>query len=323
VAKQDLKTHRSLRRFTPSTPYAAVNTPDNDNVICSFLNSDDIVSRGRLSDTFGIPPLFWTGLCQQASGFFWAKDEASQAASNHAPPNATYFRFLIKRGLPLAHRGSPEFIGYRWDLLGFTSHWSPQGGLVMLCFDVPSDLHERVGETLLAGGVAKYGQGPFSLHAMLMLLILESFDRAVWSWRDLVRNLEKTRVDYTSEQRTFGYMHEAARHVIHCSEMLATAMTVTESLVKEVSGHASHQGDPASSTIVGDLKFSISMLAGLRNRSQALEKRIENEINLASQLALDLILEGCAMLTCKILIGTPCGFSTRLSGDNPYRKACT
>jgi hypothetical protein len=178
---------------------------------------------------------------------------------------------------------APQSIDYRWEKLAFTSGWSPQSGLVMLCFDVPADLEEKIGEILLAGDVAKYGQGPFSLHAALMVRIVESFDRAVWSWRDVVRDLEKTREsEDASEKRSFEYMHETARHVIHCSEMLATAISVTESIVKEVGGHASYQSDPASSTIVKDLEFSISLLTGLRNRSQALEKRLENEINLAS-----------------------------------------
>jgi hypothetical protein len=155
----------------------------------------------------------------------------------------------------------------------------------MLCFDVSTDLQEKIGEELLAGDVAQYGQGPFSLHAMLMLRIVESFDRAVWSWRDVVRDLEKTRAtDDALEKRSFEHMHETARHVIHCSEMLETAISVTESIAREVRGSPSYQGDLACSTIVKDVELSVSLLTSLRNRSQALEKRLENEINLASRL---------------------------------------
>jgi hypothetical protein len=157
----------------------------------------------------------------------------------------------------------------------------------MLCFDVPADLQENIGKVLMAGDVAQYGQGPFSLHAMLMLRIVESFDRAVWSWRDVVRDLEKTRAtDDALEKRSFEHMHETARHVIHCSEMLETAISVSESAVKEVRGSPSYQSDPASSTIVKELELSVSLLTSLRNRSQALEKRLENEINLASSSSL-------------------------------------
>jgi hypothetical protein len=158
----------------------------------------------------------------------------------------------------------------------------------MLCFDVPADLEEKIGEMLLAGDIAKYGQGPFSLHAVLVIPIVESFDRAVWSWRDVVRDLEKTRDSAdASEKRSFEHMHETARHVVHCSEMLETAISVTESIAKEVSAYSPHLCDLDCSTIVKDLDFSISLLTGLRNRSQALEKRLENEISLASWLTFE------------------------------------
>ena len=158
----------------------------------------------------------------------------------------------------------------------------------MLCFDVSTDLQEKIGEELLAGNIAQYGLGPFSLHAMLMLRIVESFDRAVWSWRDVVRHLEKTRAtDDALEKRSFEHMHETARHVIHCSEMLETAISVAGSVAKEVRGSSTYQGDPASSMIVKDIELSVSLLTSLRNRSQALEKRLENEISLASWLTFE------------------------------------
>jgi hypothetical protein len=155
----------------------------------------------------------------------------------------------------------------------------------MLCFDVPVHFQEKIGEALLAGDVAQHGEGPFSLHAMLMLRIVESFDKAVWSWRDVVRDLEKTRaIDDALEKRSFEHMHETARHVIHCSEMLETAISVAESAAKEVRGSRLYQHDLACSAIAKDLELSVSLLTSLRNRSQALEKRLENEINLASRV---------------------------------------
>jgi Mg2+ and Co2+ transporter CorA len=171
----------------------------------------------------------------------------------------------------------------------------------MLCFDIPADLQEKIGEVLLAGNATQYGQGPFSLYAILMLRIVESFDRAVWSWRDVVRDLEKTRAsDDALEKRSFEHMHETARHVIHCSEMLETAISVAESAAKEVRGSPSYQGDAACSTIVKDLELSVSLLTSLRNRSQALEKRLDNEINLASQVPVTSIFQADVVLTRNI-----------------------
>jgi hypothetical protein len=195
----------------------------------------------------------------------------------------------------------------------------------MLCFDVPADLQESIGKELLAGDVTQYGQGPFSLHAILMLHIVESFDRAVWSWRDVVRDLEKTRAtDDALEKRSFEHMHETARHVIHCSEMLETAISVAESAAKEVRGSSSYQCDDlACSTIVKDLELSISLLTSLRNRSQALEKRLENEISLASRLLVTSLLQTNPLLTRNIRVGTTPERSTRQSGHESNRRACT
>ena len=190
----------------------------------------------------------------------------------------------------------------------------------MLCFDVSADLQEKIGKELLGGDIAQYGQGPFSLHAMLMLRIVESFDRAVWSWRDVVRDLEKTRAtDDALEKRSFEHMHETARHVIHCSEMLETAISVAERIAKEVRGSSTYQGDPASSMIVKDLELSVSLLTSLRNRSQALDKRLENEINLASRLTTPN--RRCA--NTKDLLGVTPERSTRQSSHEPDRRACT
>ena len=75
-------------------------------------------------------------------------------------------------------------------------------------------------------------------------------------------------------------MHEAARHVIHCSEMLDTAISVVEEMKEEIFLSPLAQNDPASIAITKDLGFCISLLKGYLNRSQALKDRLDNEINL-------------------------------------------
>lgn len=101
-----------------------------------------------------------------------------------------------------------------------------------------------------------------------------------------MRELEKTRPDKDSAaKRSFEHMHETARHVIHSSEMLATAISVTEAVTKEARVYQSHEHehDPVCAKILDDLEFCTSLLTSFRNRSQALEKRLDNEINLVSR----------------------------------------
>jgi hypothetical protein len=232
---------------------------------------------------FDVPPLFWTKLCQDASGFFWANKRVARHTRDQDLSHVTCFRLLVKHKASSA-RTSISSLGYRWEKLGFASRWRPQGSLVLLCFDLPPYLQQKIGEDLLNDSTAQYGRGPFSLHPMLLMHIVESFDRAVWSWRDVVRGVEKTRPDHKAvAEHSFEHMHETARHVIHSSEMLATAVSVAEAVIKEASVFPSLEHDLAHATILKDLEFHVSLLTSFRNRSQALERRLDNEINLASR----------------------------------------
>lgn len=77
-------------------------------------------------------------------------------------------------------------------------------------------------------------------------------------------------------------MHETARHIIHSTEMLETAISVMESVLKQARICPPQGYDLACSRILNDLEFCTSLLIGFRNRSQALEKRLDNEISLVS-----------------------------------------
>jgi hypothetical protein len=245
----------------------------------------------RLSAEFGVQPHFWTKLCQDASGFFWSNKRAVRHQTNRDLSYVTCFRLLVKHQASSARTSLPS-LGYRWEKLGFVSFWRPQGGLVLLCFDLPAYLQQKISEDLLNDEIAQYGRGPLSLHPMLLIRIVESFDR------DVVKELKKTRPDYNVvAKRSFEHMHETARHIIHSSEMLATAISVTEAVIKEVRVFAEHEHehDLACAKVLNDLEFCLSLLTCFSNRSQALEKRPDNEINLASQAD---ILPACIFELC-------------------------
>jgi hypothetical protein len=111
--------------------------------------------------------------------------------------------------------------------------------------------------------------------------MVETFDKAVWSWRDIVRDPEMTRpLEDAIPSSSFESMHEAARHVTHCSEMLGTAISVIDETKKEISTSSLAQSDPASVAITEDLSFCISLLKGYLNRFQALKDKLDNEVNL-------------------------------------------
>jgi hypothetical protein len=77
-------------------------------------------------------------------------------------------------------------------------------------------------------------------------------------------------------------MHEIARHLIHNTEMLTTALSVVEGMMKECDLTCSGSSDQASSACLRELHFVSSLMKALLHRSSALEKRMENEIALVS-----------------------------------------
>lgn len=123
----------------------------------------------------------------------------------------------------------------------------------------------------------------FDPHIKVLEYVVSRFDQAVWGWRDVVRDREKSRPEPgTMNPDWLEGMHEVARHVIHTSEMLSTALNVTESLLGEVTTphgerSASYKGLSSNES---DMKYVTTMLQCILRRSQALEKRIQNELQL-------------------------------------------
>jgi len=124
---------------------------------------------------------------------------------------------------------------------------------------------------------------PFAVHAFLLTHVVEAFDRAVWSWRDMVRDFEKSRPNRAHDAtEDFEPMHEIARHLIHCTEMLTTALSVVDSMEKQCRACSFDVQGLHASAILRELDFHASMLKSFLHRSKALEERMQNEINLVS-----------------------------------------
>jgi len=251
----------------------------------SFLDLDSVSTaisqdeRDQLSLSFGIPSFFWEDFCQNASGFFWAGERGCRTPVDHDPCYLNLFRLLVKRRTSSTHQAR-QLQGYHWEKFGVLTCWRPQGGLRVLCFDFPAHLKQAIEHDLLSSDDKHYGHCPFSLHPTLLVHMVETLDKAVWSWRDVVRDLEMTRpLEDAIPSSSFESMHEAARHVIHCSEMLDTAISVIDEM-KETSLSSLAQSDPAAVAITKDLSFCISLLKGYLNRSQASKDRLDNEISL-------------------------------------------
>jgi Mg2+ and Co2+ transporter CorA len=227
-----------------------------------------------------VPSTSGTELCTRASGFFSAGH--GDLADKSEGCYTTAFRFLVKHKDNTPQRASSAPT-YRWEKLGFvTFHPSPKF-FTILCLDAGDDARAQLRRRILGSKLAVLEAHPLSVHLLVLRYILESFDRAVWSWRDEVRELEMSRLHRGSATaRDFDHMHEVARHLIHNTEMLTTALSVVEDMTKECDLPCSGSSDQASSACLRELQFVSSLMKALLHRSSALEKRMENEIALVS-----------------------------------------
>ncbi|KAK3111934.1 hypothetical protein LTR53_012310 [Teratosphaeriaceae sp. CCFEE 6253] len=258
-----------------------------DSPLIALVDTATVTSpheRKRLTLAFHTSLEFWTSLCEDSSGFFSPYEHHPLRTQERSHRQA--FRFLIKQCVTPNAPLVPTQLAYRWDILDFVTCWQPHGHLAVLCFDAPAALRQDLRDRLAGSEPLNPNHGAFALHPMLLMSVVRSFDTAVWSWRDVVRKIKETRgARKAVSMHSFADMHETACHVIHCSEMLAAAQSVMNSISDDIRDHATRSpGSPDHAAISRDLDFSRSLLTSLLHRSHALEKRLQNEIKLAFHL---------------------------------------
>lgn len=254
-----------------------------DRTFQSFLDSSDSTSsiegRQLISRKFEIPTVFWQKLTLNASGFFWARSQAADAKYT------TSFRFLVKRNkeaAPLEPGARSSWQAYEWDKLWFITRWDSATNWTVLCFDLRPETRDRLCQIIATGDAFCDVSSVSCLHASIVGHVVESLNQSVWSWRDPVRALEKKRASIDGRSDSYESMHELARHTLHSSEMLLTAIVVVECMLEEFGSSSSGSFDATVMEARRKFNFHLTMLRGLLNRSRALEARLQNEINLVS-----------------------------------------
>jgi len=245
-----------------------------------------------LSNRFGLPSWFWTVPTQEASGFFHAryiqqpnesKPDVVQQPCGFKEVHITS-RFLIKhyRNPNHAKVAKPADITYYWERLSFFCRWRSSDQSEVLCF-LPAGSQSRFKQFAFEDNIDITPSSPFTPHTNALKHVVSGFHDAVWSWRDAVRDCERARLMPTKiDSDWVANMHEIARHVIHTSEMLEMAIHVTQSLIDEANTLYRERRFPGPYYLNEscDMKYSKTMLQCQLLRSQALEKRIQNELQL-------------------------------------------
>lgn len=206
----------------------------------------------------------------------------------------TAFRFLIKNvtaDRPTAAKLN-ETIAYHWIEIGLWTSWKPSHRSALICIvrdESGTDhfwprLEQNLSQT---NEIPKANlEQPFLWHQFIMPYISEAFYSSVWSCRDRIRYLEENRPSTVPATRPhYQTMHEVARHAIHITEVLTMSITVVNEMIEAVRNFR----DPANrqskrsydhERALDTLMCQKTLLQCSHGRSEALNSRLQNEINL-------------------------------------------
>jgi hypothetical protein len=126
---------------------------------------------------------------------------------------------------------------------------------------------------------------PISWHEAFLGSMRDLYDESVWSLRHCIRGSERSRTSLSvsddSQQPDFLHLHEIARHVIHSNECLDVAIDTIERIGRDFKSRI----QPESEVISNFLSKLASLekdVRGIKQRSDSLQERLQNEINLVS-----------------------------------------
>jgi hypothetical protein len=92
---------------------------------------------------------------------------------------------------PKFHNNEAKNI-YTWHKVCFFTSWTAQGKIRILCFDLPSLLQEAITHSVReVSELSKERLGALALNNILVEETVSLFEKCLWNWRDVVRDLEQ------------------------------------------------------------------------------------------------------------------------------------
>ncbi|RAK78911.1 uncharacterized protein BO72DRAFT_526457 [Aspergillus fijiensis CBS 313.89] len=122
---------------------------------------------------------------------------------------------------------------YHWTQATCYVHWDPTTShQTVYCIDLP--LAARIFLKAFTPPARRRAHDPYAWHAAFATALIPEYDRSIWGLRDLVREIEKGRLNPTAlTPDFFPHLHDIARHIFHANETLEVAQHTVESLVRE------------------------------------------------------------------------------------------
>lgn len=232
-----------------------------------------------------MPVSTWERQYAKATGFFSSRLDPRNTKGSIC--HSSSFRFLIKtpeKGQTVPGRHESE-ITYGWTEIGLWTQWCQGHSSVLLCrISGPAEgsLRESIKASLREHPTPFPDSCPHSWHGFVIPHISRAFHIAVWKCRDLIRTVETTRPDVHKPRADYATLHELSRHAAHSSETISMAVTVLNSTADDLLAvQKSLQGEEAVyRRVFEELNCQRTLLHCEHGRSQALESRLRNEIDL-------------------------------------------
>lgn len=121
-----------------------------------------------------------------------------------------------------------------WYWPSFLTTWNTTGNALLFGIDVPEGMQQANLRSLEHAKVQGLQAHPLAFHSPVLDHIISDYDNAIWRLRDFIRLTEKTRPTIEKPGPNYVGKQELARHVMHCTEVSSTALTVIDTLLEEV-----------------------------------------------------------------------------------------
>ncbi|EXJ71330.1 uncharacterized protein A1O5_05136 [Cladophialophora psammophila CBS 110553] len=235
--------------------------------------------------------MLWTKVCHLANGY--AGSAHGLDKNQKTPVDTSWFQFLIKQ-LRGVVNGAQQIYAYDWYEMGFFIYALSSGASVAFCIDTPTVFQNGLLERLNSGKGDAPNEAMAFLQCVIVAEISRLYDVSVWTLRDQIRDIEKTRsaAHYVDSVLDFAQLHDLARHTIHTCEVLAVAVDTINTLLADYRSASDKLCQCPSGfgpsmqpqCPHNEMSFWLGLLENFGRRAKSLNERLSNEINLGFNL---------------------------------------
>ncbi|KAF2258378.1 hypothetical protein CC78DRAFT_478929, partial [Lojkania enalia] len=255
-------------------------------------NADEIREclrcRSYFTDTFKIPPLWWSGWMRRSNGYF-GTDKVVRS-SGELESYQTWFRFLAKQTFQTAPAGHKDYVWYKFNV--FTQWIASTRQMIVFVFDPRVDIRDSLLKHLLSSFPEHGVFNPYQIHISFLEELARLQDEAVWGIRDLVRKseIQRNKLGFVRNVENYFQLAEVGRHAIHVSETLEVAVDTIRSMKLEYDQYfiehpaTDHTSRLTYSKTRMGLNFLSNKLYSLLSRSASNKDRLVQEVQLSFNL---------------------------------------